>query len=79
MAERALFLWNSESLINRGVLSKDCADVVLPAVFAPLQVRTVKREVQLDTPELQYLYFFLCQANSHGHWNTTVETLAQVN
>ena len=39
VAERALFLWNSEALINGGVLSRDFAAAVLPAVYSPLQVK----------------------------------------
>lgn len=53
VAERALFLWNNEHLLNHGVLSKAYAGTVLPIIFSSLQ------------------------ANSSGHWNPTVETLAQ--
>lgn len=53
VAERALFLWNNEHLVNNGCLSRQFADVVLPAIYAPLY------------------------KNSLGHWNSTVEGLAQ--
>lgn len=53
VAERALFLWNNEHLINNGCLSRQHASMVLPVIYGPLY------------------------KNSLGHWNTTVEGLAQ--
>jgi hypothetical protein len=44
VAERALFLWNSEALINGGVLSKDFASAVLTAC----RVRTIAGGVSLS-------------------------------
>lgn len=52
VAERALYLWNSEHLCVN-VLSQSRASVFLPYVFGPLS------------------------KNAQGHWNQTVEGLAQ--
>ena len=36
VAERALFLWNNEHLVNAGCLSRQLADAVLPVIFNSL-------------------------------------------
>lgn len=36
MAERALFLWNNENLVNAGCLSRQHAAVILPLIYGPL-------------------------------------------
>lgn len=54
VAERSLFLWNNEHLVNNGCLSKQHAPLILPLIYGPLY------------------------KNSLGHWNVTVEGLAQV-
>jgi len=51
VAERALFLWNSEALINGGVLLKDFTSAVLSAC----RVRTIAGGVSLS----------LCDASVH--------------
>jgi len=53
VAERTLFLWQNEHLINSGCLSRQHASVILPVIYGPLY------------------------NNSAGHWNQTVEELAQ--
>ncbi|CCI42468.1 unnamed protein product [Albugo candida] len=53
VAERSLFLWNNEHLVNNGCLSKQHAHLILPLIYGPLY------------------------KNSLGHWNVTVEGLAQ--
>lgn len=53
VAERTLFLWNNEHLVNNGCLSRAHASLILPAIYAPLFEK------------------------SKGHWNATVEGLAQ--
>ena len=53
VAERALFLWNNEHLINHGCLSRAYNAQILPLIYASLY------------------------ENSQGHWNMTVEQLAQ--
>lgn len=53
VAERTLFLWNNEHLVNVGCLSRGPAKDVLPIIYGPLY------------------------QNSVGHWNSTVEGLAQ--
>jgi len=53
VAERTLFLWNNEHLVNVGCLSRQYSSSVLPVIYAPLY------------------------KNSLGHWNSTVEGLAQ--
>lgn len=53
VAERALFLWNNEQLINQGCLSRAYNAQILPLIYASLY------------------------ENSQGHWNMTVEQLAQ--
>jgi serine/threonine-protein phosphatase 2A regulatory subunit B' len=52
VAERSLYYWNSEHLCVN-VFSKQCAPVLLPYVYGPLN------------------------AIAKGHWNQTVESLAQ--
>jgi len=37
VAERALFLWNNEHLVNAGCLSRQLADAILPVIFNSLQ------------------------------------------
>jgi len=53
VAERTLFLWNNEHLVNVGCLSRAHAHSILPVIYGPLY------------------------KNSLGHWNSTVEGLAQ--
>jgi len=53
VAERTLFLWNNEHLVNVGCLSRSHAATILPIIYGPLY------------------------KNSLGHWNSTVEGLAQ--
>jgi len=53
VAERTLFLWNNEHLVNIGCLSRHSAHNILPIIYGPLWT------------------------NSMGHWNGTVEGLAQ--
>lgn len=53
VAERTLFLWNNEHLVNSGCLSSQYVAMVLPRIYEPLY------------------------KNSLGHWNSTVEGLAQ--
>jgi len=53
VAERTLFLWNNEHLVNVGCLSRAHAGSILPIIYGPLY------------------------KNSLGHWNGTVEGLAQ--
>ena len=53
VAERTLFLWHNEHLVNVGCFSRQHAGMVLPIVYP-----------------------FLFK-NSAGHWNSTVEGLAQ--
>jgi len=53
VAERALFLWNNEQLVNSGCLSRTYASSILPLIYGPLY------------------------KHSSGHWNSTVEGLAQ--
>lgn len=53
VAERALFFWNNEHLLNHGCLSRQHSSNVLPIVYGALR------------------------ENSDGHWNPTVESLAQ--
>ena len=36
VAERALFLWNNENLVNSGCLSRQHAALILPVIYAPL-------------------------------------------
>jgi serine/threonine-protein phosphatase 2A regulatory subunit B' len=36
VAERALFLWNNENLVNAGCLSRQHAPVILPMIYGPL-------------------------------------------
>ena len=36
VAERALFLWNNEHLVNVGCLSRQHANLVLPAIYPAL-------------------------------------------
>jgi hypothetical protein len=36
VAERALFLWNNENLVNAGCLSRQHAAVILPLIYGPL-------------------------------------------
>jgi len=53
VAERTLFLWNNEHLVNVGCLSRNHCATILPIIYGPLY------------------------KNSLGHWNGTVEGLAQ--
>ena len=75
VAERALFLWNSESLINGGRIGGEKKRVGAPHPPAPAAGGVLSKEFGADA--LPVLYAPLL-ANSAGHWNTTVETLAQV-
>jgi serine/threonine-protein phosphatase 2A regulatory subunit B' len=36
VAERALFLWNNENLVNTGCLSRQHANIILPMIYGPL-------------------------------------------
>jgi serine/threonine-protein phosphatase 2A regulatory subunit B' len=37
VAERSLFLWNNEHLVNSGCLSRQLAESILPQIYVPLQ------------------------------------------
>lgn len=53
VAERTLFLWNNDHLVNKGCFSRAHTRVILPVIYGPLY------------------------KHSLGHWNSTVEGLAQ--
>ncbi|CAM9912152.1 unnamed protein product, partial [Chrysoparadoxa australica] len=53
VAERTLFLWNNDHLVNKGCFSRSHTHNVLPIIYGPLY------------------------KHSLGHWNSTVEGLAQ--
>lgn len=53
VAERTLFLWNNEHLVNKGCFSRGYTHSILPVIYGPLH------------------------KHSLGHWNSTVEGLAQ--
>ena len=40
VAERALFLWNNDQLVNSGCLSKSHTSILLPMIYGPLEKKS---------------------------------------
>lgn len=62
VAERALFLWNNQTLSANGCLSFAFADKALPLLYSSLS-HNVEEELQTETATV--------------HWNSTVATLSE--
>jgi serine/threonine-protein phosphatase 2A regulatory subunit B' len=69
VAERALFLWNNEHLVQNGCLSKKLSPMVLPRIYGALYKNA---QFGMESAGEQ-----IAEDIDEPHWNTTVEGLTQ--
>lgn len=69
VAERTLFLWNNEQLCSNGCLSRQYTEILLPMIYNGLYEKA--------PPDTHVMPSSGLEEKSKGHWNATVQGLAQ--